>query len=148
MMLGIGRQWVSHQLSPLLLGYGNMLTPLMIGVLWPTQLFFSLTDLLPAYAGYSLLATGPLPPHNLLQSALVISCVHILLALWDQGAIHILTLHHLASRDVGFLVSDIAGVVMVAPYIKVRTKDKSRMLWGGAILSIFYLVLKAYSGSF
>ena len=71
-----------------------------------------------------------------------------MLALWDQGAVHILTRDPLASRDMMFLASDVAGVLAVAPYTDLRSGGGLKKIGGGVlILSMFYLALKTYVGS-
>jgi hypothetical protein len=121
----------------------------MAGVLWPTQLFFSITDLVPAYVAYCLLAIGSAPSNQLLKLALCISSAHIFLALWDQGAVHIFTRDSLAYRDLMFFASDVAGVLAVAPYTELRASDGLKEIGNCVfILSVFYLALKAYIGSY
>ena len=114
-----------------------------MGVLWPTQLFFSLTDLLPAYTQHILLARGSTLPNTVLRCSLVVSVTHVFLALWDQGATHILTAHALAGRDVMFLLSDVAGVLAVAPFTDMKAGEGLRKMgMGGGGLGLFYLGLK------
>lgn len=118
------------------------------GVLWPTQLFFSLTDLLPAYLGYYLLASGPPPPQSIIQSALSVSCAHIVLALWDQGAVNILTGSSLAYRDMGLFASDGAGVLFAAPFTNFKCNGGIKLIGLKIfLLLVFYQLLKAYTGS-
>lgn len=103
-----------------------------------------MTDLLPAYAAYWLLEKDTSPPRAVLQTSLVVSVSHIILALWDQGAIHILENHHLAARDLMFFASDLAGVLIVLPYAMVTSKQSWRKIGGGvAGLSTSYLLLKS-----
>lgn len=121
----------------------------MTGVLWPTQLFFSVTDFVPAYVAYCLLSIGAAPSNQLLKLALCISSAHILLALWDQGAVHILTRDSLAFRDMMFFASDVAGVLAVAPYTELRSGDGLKEIGNCVIiLSVFYFALKTYVGSY
>lgn len=106
-------------------------------------MFFSITDFLPAYSAYHLLAQGSSPSLATLRASLAVSITHIILALWDQGAVHIIEWHNLVARDLMFFASDVAGVLMVLPYAKATSgRNWKRIGRGVAGLSIFYQALK------
>jgi hypothetical protein len=118
------------------------------GVMWATQLFFSLTDLIPAYIGYCMLAANISPPQHIMQTSLAISVAHIILAMWDQGAAHIVTGSSLVYRDLGFFISDLAGVALAVPVKEMRERSALKVLGAKvAGLVVVYQVLKVYTGS-
>jgi hypothetical protein len=123
--------------------------PNCLGVMWATQLFFSLTDLVPAYIGYSMLAANTSPPQHVIQTSFAISVAHIILALWDQGAVHIFTGSSLVFRDLGFFISDLAGVALAVPVAEVRERSAVKVLGakvGGLV--VVYQALKIFTGSY
>ena len=100
---------------------------------------------MPACAAYSLLGDGFTPSNTALRVAFAISLAHVLLALWDQGAVHIVSGHHLAARDMMFFVSDVAGMAMVLPYVELRSGGGLRKTAGGVVaLGALYLALKSW----
>lgn len=126
-----------------------MLNCALAGPLWPTQLFFSATDLIPAYVMYTMLSTASFPSSRLQDLALTISFTHVLLALWDQGAGHIVKQDPLAARDAMLFISDVAALLGIGPYCGTwNRKDLRRMGINVAGLSVFYLALKVCVGGY
>lgn len=120
---------------------------MLSGTLWPTQLFFTFTDLVPAFVQYELLVAGSRPPQNALLASSVVSSAHLFLALWDQGATNIYNRSPLAVRDSLLFASDLAGLVAIAPYLKKNSRSKKKLVYGVLSLSVIYLVLKRLVGS-
>jgi hypothetical protein len=117
-------------------------------ILLPTQLFFDITDVVPAIALYSLLQeSNKLPPPELLLASMVVSATHIILSAWDQGFIHLLTLQGAVLRDAMFAVSDIAGLIGVGCFLPGGLRRNGRVLGTGIIcLLMLYLALKSTVG--
>jgi hypothetical protein len=117
-------------------------------ILLPTQLFFDITDVIPAIALYYLLQQGAEPPSTpLLLAALVVSATHLVLSMWDQGFLHLLTLQGAVLRDVMFIVSDLAGLLAVGWFVRGKLRRHGLVLGVGIVcLLVSYLILKGMAG--
>ena len=117
-------------------------------ILLPTQLFFDITDVIPAITLYTLLQEGSdLPSVHLLLASVIVSATHLLLSAWDQGFVHLFTLEGAVLRDAMFIVSDLAGLIGVGWFMPGGLKRKGRALGTGIIiLLVSYLVLKRIVG--
>ena len=119
---------------------------MLSGTPWHTQLFFTFTDLVPAFVQYELLIDGSKPPENALRASAVVSSAHLFLARWDQGAENIYNKSPLAVRDSLLFASDLAGLVAVAPYLNKDSTSRKKMIRGVIALSVIYLVFKSLVG--
>jgi hypothetical protein len=117
-------------------------------ILLPTQLFFDVTDVLPGLALYTLLQDRKtLPSGWLLLASLIVSATHLVLSIWDQGFIHLLTMKGAVIRDAMFIVSDLAGLFGVGWYLHGGIRKSGRALGiGTGILLVCYLALKRIAG--
>jgi hypothetical protein len=136
--------WPSSNSSNYLNDAGNLKPYHM---LMPTQLFFDITELVPAVALYSLLPRHALPNHNLLLCSMVISFTHLFLSLWDQGFAHILFAQGPMLRDATLATSDLLGLLCVGWIIRGRLKKDIWVLSFSTLsLLSLYLVIKGVAG--
>jgi phosphoglycerate-specific signal transduction histidine kinase len=90
-----------------------------------------------------------LPSPRLLSTSLTISASHIFLSLWDQGLNHLLTSSGAVLRDLMFVLSDLAAVVVFVYFLRPRLRRpaaRGRLLLSIITLSASYLVLKRLAG--
>lgn len=90
--------------------------------LFPTQMFFVITEILPFSALFHLLDNQIVVSETFLKLSNIISCAHLLLALEDQGLAHIFNLSYLKDnagsmafwkyRDLMFAVGDLSMIVL------------------------------------
>jgi len=117
-------------------------------ILLPTQLFFDVTDVIPGIALYSLLPeSNRLPPAWLLSASLTVSSAHLVLSVWDQGFVHLITLQGAVVRDAMFIVSDLAGLLGVGWFLQSPLRKHGRPIGIGIIvLLVSYFLLKRTVG--
>ena len=74
---------------------------------------------------------------------------HIFLSLWDQGLNHLLTGSGAVLRDLMFVLSDLAAVVVFVYFFRQRLRRpaaRGRLLLSIITLSALYLLLKHLAG--
>lgn len=120
----------------------------------PSQLFFQLTELLPAYLIYQLLDRSnykdlqPLGP----LLGLAVSCVHISLALKERvlWGLFIPGVHTVNARDVMLVAGDMSCLVFFGQLLyqfKLRRQERVQLvLWGLAVAGVMLVVYVAALG--
>jgi hypothetical protein len=119
----------------------------------PSQLFFQLTELLPAYLIYHLLDLNnfkdlqPLGP----LLGLTVSCVHISIALKERvlWGLFLPGIHTVNARDVMLVAGDVSCLVFFGQLLcqfKLRRQERVQLgLWGlavaGAMLVVYVVAL-------
>jgi hypothetical protein len=121
----------------------------------PSQLFFQLTELLPAYVIYQLLDSNnfkDLQPLGLMLG-LTVSCVHISLALKERvlWGLFLPGIHTVNARDVMLVAGDVSCLVFFGQLLyqfKLRRQERVQLgLWGllvAGVMLVVYVVALGY----
>ncbi|KAI9139695.1 hypothetical protein BKA69DRAFT_621977 [Paraphysoderma sedebokerense] len=129
--------------------------------LWPTQLFFNITEIIPSITLFHLTDSYATVPSPFLALSLTVSFSHIYLALEDQGWAHLVSAaqgggespgwEFLNVRDLMFLLGDSFAIfaMLIAGGGRWRWSTKAKILTmvGGVVFwKIFYAIIKAIYG--